>query len=455
MKAIIIAVAIIFAATIFYGGFSGLRYLREVRKVVSLAKVNGKEVSPLKYGQTLSQILASIGKRTGLLERSYLQLIALNQVIDYTIMLQESEKRVGVRWNEVDQAISSMLEASNIPSEQIFEEYLKRQGITLRDYKKMVRSDMLVQKMIDKLKAQVEVKPEDLREIRARHILITPIATIEAEEAKADELAKKKAADLLEKIKKGADFSTLAKKHSDDPGSAGKGGDLGYFTTGTKVQEFEEAAFSLKPGEVSDIVKTDYGYHIIKLEDTRLRTVEQGKEKDFQAAILAEKQESSFMRWFSELKQKAKIEVTNPWLRAYDLQLKGKSDEALVIYNKMIVENPSDPYVHFFVGNIYEGKNELDLALEKYKKAVELGPGDPELHMTLGKAYQKAKMRKKAIEEFKKVSTIASDIKEIHEDLKRIYKDMGENTLAAAEEKIIERIEKREELEKAIQKRSK
>lgn len=103
-------------------------------------------------------------------------------------------------------------------------------------------------------------------ERKARHILIqvgegADKATIEA--------ARKKAEDLLAKIKAGASFSELAKKYSDDPGSAQQGGDLGYFARGVMDPAFEKAAFSLKVGEVSEPVRTSFGFHLIKLEAIR------------------------------------------------------------------------------------------------------------------------------------------------------------------------------------------
>ncbi|RME42954.1 MAG: peptidyl-prolyl cis-trans isomerase, partial [Deltaproteobacteria bacterium] len=103
-------------------------------------------------------------------------------------------------------------------------------------------------------------------EIHARHILVKSSPDASAAE---DEAARKKAEALLAKIRQGADFASVARENSDDLSNRDKGGDLGFFGRGRMVPPFEDAAFALLPGEVSDVVKTRFGYHIIKLEEKR------------------------------------------------------------------------------------------------------------------------------------------------------------------------------------------
>jgi peptidyl-prolyl cis-trans isomerase D len=126
---------------------------------------------------------------------------------------------------------------------------------------------------VDKLRASVVVPPADVEkyyrdnqqefttpeQVRASHILI--------KSDKDDAAAKAKAEALLKQVKSGADFAALAKKNSEDEGSAKNGGDLDYFGRGRMVKEFEDVAFSLQPGQVSDVVKSPFGYHIIKVVD--------------------------------------------------------------------------------------------------------------------------------------------------------------------------------------------
>jgi peptidyl-prolyl cis-trans isomerase D len=102
-------------------------------------------------------------------------------------------------------------------------------------------------------------------QVRASHILLKT----EGKDEKGVEEVKKKAEDLLKQVKAGGDFAALAKQHSEDEGSKVNGGDLNFFGKGQMVPEFDAAAFSMQPGQISDLVKTQFGFHIIKLVEKR------------------------------------------------------------------------------------------------------------------------------------------------------------------------------------------
>jgi peptidyl-prolyl cis-trans isomerase C len=147
--------------------------------------------------------------------------------------------------------------------------------------------------------------------IRASHILVK---------------TEKEAKDLLSKIKEGKNFAELAKALSQDPGSAQKGGDLGYFERGRMVPEFEQAALSLKPGEISNPVKTRFGYHVIKLVD-----VKKGEPANFEQSVesirrqlISEKRKNLFDAYIEKLQGQTEITrneaeiaaITLPWEKA-------------------------------------------------------------------------------------------------------------------------------------------
>jgi peptidyl-prolyl cis-trans isomerase C len=128
-------------------------------------------------------------------------------------------------------------------------------------------------------------------EVRARHILVPTEA-----EAKA----------ILEELKKGTDFAELAKQKSKDPGAAAQGGDLGYFTKDQMVPEFAEVAFKLEKGQLSDPVKTQFGWHIIKVEDKRKKPAPDFVQVKAQVeAYVMRKAQAEFI---TKLRQSAKIE---------------------------------------------------------------------------------------------------------------------------------------------------
>jgi peptidyl-prolyl cis-trans isomerase D len=127
---------------------------------------------------------------------------------------------------------------------------------------KPVVSDAEVQAYYTAHQDQYQVKEQ----VKVRHILIAVPADADA---KTDAAGKAKAEDLLKQIKAGGNFADLASKNSDDPGSKAQGGELGWLDRGKTVPEFDKAAFSLAPGQTSDLVKTHFGYHILQVEDKK------------------------------------------------------------------------------------------------------------------------------------------------------------------------------------------
>jgi len=183
----------------------------------------------------------------------------------------------------------------------------KRNLADTPDFKRrqaIMRNKLLMAAMLQ-AHAKTQMSEEELRkvydeavkpmateeEVRARHILVET-----EDEAKA----------VAQQIRGGADFEALAKEKSKDPGSAEKGGDLGYFTKGLMVPEFSEVAFKMYAGQVSNPVKSQFGWHIIKVEDRRTRPVPEFEQVRSQIEAYVGRRAQSEL--IAQLRETAKIE---------------------------------------------------------------------------------------------------------------------------------------------------
>ncbi|HEX9916482.1 MAG TPA: peptidylprolyl isomerase [candidate division Zixibacteria bacterium] len=210
----------------------------------------------------------------------------LGQMIKDKLILIQAEKDTSIKITseQVEEALNEQMKRlkERFASEEEFQAQLHKEGLTEKElrkrYKKAINDQLLRDKLLSSKVSKISVSNKEVRDfyynyqdsipeqpegVRLGHILI-PIKT----GPEIIDQLKKKAQSILEMAKKGEDFSELAKKYSDDPSSA-QGGELGYFKRGDMVPSFERAAFALKPGEMSDVVETQFGFHIIKLEDKK------------------------------------------------------------------------------------------------------------------------------------------------------------------------------------------
>jgi foldase protein PrsA len=450
MKTIMWIVALLFAATMFYGlGYRGIKGQQENVKKDSVATVDGKEIDHKKYQQMLSRMFSSQKERVTPETAMMIQTAALSQILDYTILLNEAKRHFGAGRGEVNQAIDQIMQANKLPDRRSLEEALmKNMGLSLSDFKESIKDEIIISKMTNQVRGAVTMTPDDLREVKASHILIMP----KGSDQKSDFEARAKADELLAKIKKGENFAALAIKYSNDTGSAKKGGDLGYFVNGSMVPEFNKVVFSLRPGEVSEVFKTQYGYHIVKVEDTRLRKIDT-KGKDINEVVLAEKQDQAMATWMYEVKKKAKVEINEPLIKSHMLLMKGQLNEAIAGYSQASMDNPANAYIHLFLGDAYEKADNRIFAEAEYNKAADLSGADSNLLMAVGDVFVKMKDKTRALATYRKASLIAGDDKAVHKDLMAIYKKLGAKADMAAEQKELQRIEKKENFEKEIQKK--
>jgi peptidyl-prolyl cis-trans isomerase SurA len=153
---------------------------------------------------------------------------------------------------------------------------------------------------------KVTDKRERIPEIRASHIFIS----FKVDSVKTDTAAAlKKIEDIKKQLDNGADFAELAKKYSDDPGSKANNGDLGFFARRSMVKEFDEAAFNLKKGEISDIVKTRFGFHIIKLTDMKPYPSFEEDKEELKKIFKRTRYDDAYNTYVNNLKDKYNFKV--------------------------------------------------------------------------------------------------------------------------------------------------
>lgn len=214
----------------------------------------------------------------------------LNQFVDRLLILQAAAKDSLIQVDEatIDENVSDRLVqlTQQFGGQPAFQAALAAEALTLAEYRELLRHEARTEQ-IQQLYFQLNMRrnsPIDLSEeellsrfqeasgrlqqrprlLTFRQVVLEPESSADAMDAARDE-----AQALLDRINAGEDFAELATAHSDDPGTASLGGDLGWFRRGRMVREFEDVAFSLLDGQVSDLVQTEYGYHIIKVERYR------------------------------------------------------------------------------------------------------------------------------------------------------------------------------------------
>jgi peptidyl-prolyl cis-trans isomerase C len=287
-----------------------------------LAKVNGEPVerweleNAVKRAEARSQSPLPPDKRDEVLRGLLDQLVAFH-LLDQAGRAQ----KVPVSDADVDAQLATI--RKNFPTDAAFQQGLTSEGISLDQLKKQMRSSLVVQKFIEsEIDAKIAVSDAEIADfykqnterfkqgeaVHASHILI---AVPQNADATQKTQARAKAEQILKQVKGGADFAKIATEQSQDPGSAPRGGDLGFFPRGQMTPAFEEAAFKLKDGAISGIVETPFGFHIIKLlGHTPARTVpveEAGPQiKQF---LMQGQREMRLQQYLEQAKAKTKIDI--------------------------------------------------------------------------------------------------------------------------------------------------
>jgi peptidyl-prolyl cis-trans isomerase C len=287
-----------------------------------LARVNGEKIERWEFDNAVKRMEARAGGPVPPDKRDEVLRGVLDQLVAYHLLAQESRARkLQIADSDVEARIVEI--RKGFPTEEAFRQGIAAQGLTVDQLKEQAKTSLEVAKVIDaEVNPKVAVQDAEVKtfydqnlerfkqgdSVHAAHILIG-VPQNAAPEQKAE--AKTKAAAVLKTIKAGGDFATLARANSSDPGSAQNGGDLGFFPKGQMTPAFEEAAFKLKPGIVSALVETPFGFHIIKVIERRApRTAPfpevAGQIKDF---LTQGQREQKIEQFVEQVKAKGKIEI--------------------------------------------------------------------------------------------------------------------------------------------------
>jgi len=348
--------------------------------VTYAARVNGDEISVASLDamanrlfsqyQSLYQQMGQDARTllegaSGALFRLRLQSDAMSELIKRTLYGQEARERgIDVSKAAIDAQFAveynNVLQSNGITEEQLTA-YLAQQGMTLAAFQASIRTEIAANLVAEAIRQGVAgaVEPSDdellayfeaniatydvAEQVRASHILVDDEAT--AEEVRG-------------LLAEGANFAELASVYSTDEGTKENGGDLDWFGRGQMVAAFEEAAFALSIGEISDPVETQFGYHVITLTDRReahTPTLDEVRD-DVVADYTREEIDRRVADWYADYYDASEIEIEFPVIAAYILQ--GRDlDAGLAEFERLLDGGEiSDPYLPYYIGRIYETK---------------------------------------------------------------------------------------------------
>ena len=247
----------------------------------------------------------------------------LNQLIEDRLVYQEAQK-LGITVSDAEIQEDLSVFKAQFPNPSAFEKEMERSGLNFPDIEKRIRERISIMKLHQSLiRSNVIVSPAEVEQYYKDH----PGEFAQKEQVKAwcitlpkneeagkkgmtDETSKKKARQLIEQLKRGADFEKLAKEHSQDS-HAVQGGFVGFVQRGDMVGSIDKVLFSLPKGSISDVLETEFNYHIFKVDEKHPasnKTFEQAKD-EITEKLFRMKAHERFVKWMDELKKKSYISI--------------------------------------------------------------------------------------------------------------------------------------------------
>ncbi|TGU74507.1 peptidylprolyl isomerase [Geomonas terrae] len=289
------------------------------------AVVNDEVITTVDLDKEYAQMLKESEKLPPA-EKMGLRSAALNRLVDKKLVEQKiRELDIKVGEDELRASIEDVKKQNNLTQEAL-EQALAAQGLTFPQYKAQLKEQLeRMRLMSQEVRSKIQVGEREMREyydahsdsyggaetFHARHIFFKLDPKAKPEDAAATE---KLANEVLAKARAGEDFAALAKKYSQDPAAAKDGGDLGSFKKSDMLPEIGDTVAAMKPGDVSSIVRSPAGLHIIKLEQKSRGTGRPFEEvKDsIEEQLYKKKSDERFNQWVKDLRNAASIDIKQP-----------------------------------------------------------------------------------------------------------------------------------------------
>jgi parvulin-like peptidyl-prolyl isomerase len=315
-----------------------------------VATVNERPISTKLYEMYLKNGREELGldpqTEEGRVKIEQLREGIVSELIDRTLIAQEAERRGLVispeKWKEAEQRT-----VQQFGGDVKYDAYLAEHRLTRDEYRETIKSEIYGALMREELSKGLGVTDEEIKKyydahkdepqfqqterVTASHILINARPNLISQQLQREknlsgealntaareelERRRKRAEELRVKAAAGADFAALARQHSEDPSSREQGGSLGTFARNSHTRAFDEAAFALKPGVVSAVVQTEYGFHVIKLaskEAARAQTLSEAT-PEIRRLLLAEREAMKLTESLRDIRRKAKVKINEPF----------------------------------------------------------------------------------------------------------------------------------------------
>lgn len=449
---IIIGTLAIFVLSIGIIGFNkpnrGAKAQQKLQAQGVLAAINGKEIDHKYFLRLYNGGVNGYrdpGQRDPLDPKveAYIRYSSVMQTMEFQKYLDTAKKlHVRVSRGEVNQQIDALIKMYGLKSKKDLKTALASNGYKYNEFVQDIRSEMTVNKLLMLTKQRVVVTEQDVKDqfkrVNARHILVAvPQNSDPAQREQLLKAAREKIALAYDKLMKKEDFAKVAKEFSDDPGSAAKGGELGWFSPGMMVPEFERVAFALKKDQISKPFETAYGLHIVQVTAIEQKDIPLDvDEKELQKKLLEMRQQQAVQSLRQNIAAQYVEDIFAPVIKAYQYKVNGDLDKSLVFYRQIAAQNPQNPLPYLFTAELYEMKNDYTGAEREYKKALLIEKLNPQtrtpfVHFYLGKMYAKQKRNAAALKELQAAEALVKDDSRMLSRIKDAYDELGYKALGA------------------------